>query len=101
MTAKQFCQLLNDSKYIKMAKGKGRRVREKGKLRLSQYFKSIDDGANVAVVIDAGVRASFPKRIRGMSGKIKTSRGTFKEVELKDGNKLKTFIIHPIHLKKL
>jgi large subunit ribosomal protein L21e len=79
----------------------GRKVREKGKLRLSGYFKKIEDGASVALVSDAGVRASFPKRIKGMSGKVLGSRGRFKLVEIKDGNKAKTFIIHPIHLRKL
>lgn len=80
---------------------RGRQVREKGKLKLSSYFKKIEDGADVALVTDAGVRASFPKRIKGMSGKVLESRGKFKIVEIKDGNKLKTFIIHPVHLRKL
>ena len=78
-----------------------KRVREKGKLGLSSYFKNIDDGANVALVTDVGIRASFPKRLKGMSGKVSGTRGKFKLVEIKDGNKLKTFIVHPIHLKKL
>jgi len=78
-----------------------KRVREKGKLNLSSYFKNIEDGANVALVADIGVRASFPKRLRGMSGKVAGTRGRFKLVEIKDGNKLKTFIVHPVHLKKL
>jgi len=78
-----------------------KRVREKGKLSLSSYFKKIEDGVDVALVTDVGVRASFPKRLKGMSGKVIGSRGRFKLVEIKDGNKLKTFIVHPIHLKKL
>lgn len=78
-----------------------KRVREKGKLKLSSYFKKIEDGANVALVMDIGVRASFPKRLKGMNGKVVGSRGKFKLVEIKDGNKLKMFIIHPVHLKKL
>ena len=76
-------------------------VREKGKVRLSRYFKKFGDGDSVAIVIDAGIRASFPKRLRGMSGKVAGSRGKFKLVEIKDGGKLKTFIIHPAHLRKL
>ena len=79
----------------------GKKIREKGKLRLSSYFKKIEDGVSVAVVTDAGVCASFPKRIKGMSGKVLGSRGRFKLVEIKDGNKAKTFIIHPVHLRKL
>ena len=78
-----------------------KRVREKGKLRLSKYFKKFDDGDSVAIVMDAGIRASFPKRLRGMSGKVAESRGKFKVVEIKDGGKMKTFIVHPAHLRKL
>ena len=79
----------------------GKKVREKGKLRLSSYFKKIEDGASVALVTDVGVRAAFPARLKGMSGKVAGSRGKFKLVEIKDGNKKKTFIIHPVHLRKL
>jgi len=78
-----------------------KKVREKGKLKLSSYFKKIDDDAKVAIVTDLGVRAAFPKRIKGMSGKVLGSRGKFKIVQIKDGNKMKTFIIHPVHLKLL
>ena len=79
----------------------GKKIREKGKLKLSSYFKKIDDGTNVAIVADAGIRSSYPKRIKGMSGKVLGSRGRFKLVEIKDGNKAKTFIVHPVHLREL
>ena len=79
----------------------GKNVRAKGKLKLSSYFKKIDDGASVALVTDAGVRASYPKRLKGMSGTVLGSRGKFKLVEIKDGNKAKTLIVHPVHLRKL
>ena len=78
-----------------------KKVREKGKLRLSRYFKKIDDGAKVAIVTDRGVRAAFPKRIQGMSEKVIATRGKFKEVQIKNGDKMKTFIMHPVHLKLL
>jgi large subunit ribosomal protein L21e len=90
----------NVSVKYKMAR-RGKKVREKGKLKLSSYFKSLDDGADVALVVDYGIRASFPRRLQGFSGKVAGSRGKFKLVEIKDGNKLKTFIVHPVHLKKL
>jgi large subunit ribosomal protein L21e len=79
----------------------GKRVREKGKLKLSSYFKKIEDGTNVALVTDSGVRFSYPKRLKGLSGKVVSSRGKFKLVEIKDGDKLKTFIVHPVHLRRL
>ena len=78
-----------------------KRIREKGKLRLSEYFRKFSDGDKIGVVTNVGVRASFPRRIRGMSGNVVGSRGKFKLIEIKDGNKLKTFIIHPVHLRKL
>ena len=84
----------------KMAR-RAKKIRDKGKIRLSSYFKVIEDGERVAVVDERGVRMSFPQRLRGMSGVVKKARGKFKEVEIKDGNKLKTFVIHPVHLKVL
>lgn len=80
---------------------KGKRIRQKGKIKLSGYFKQIEDGKKVCVVREFGVKSAFPKRIIGKSGKVISSRGKFKLVEIKDGNKTKTFIIHPIHLKLL
>jgi len=76
-------------------------IRKKGKIGLSKYFKKFNDGESVAIVKEKGVRASFPIRIIGQSGKIIGSRGSCKLVEIKDGNKKKTFIILPVHLKKL
>lgn len=80
---------------------RAKKIREKGKLRLSSYFKKIEDGERVAIVEERSIRAAFPGRLQGMSGVVKGSRGKFKEVEIKDGGKMKTFIIHPVHLKVL
>jgi len=80
---------------------KGRRIRDKGKIKLSNYFKKFKEGERVAVVKDLSARIAFPRRICGKSGKIKGIRGSFYLIELKDGEKTKTFIIHPIHLRRL
>lgn len=82
-----------------MAKGKS--IREKGKLRLSSYFKKIIDGDFVAINIDEGEHFSFPRRFQGRSGKVVGERGKSKLVEIQDGRKHKIFIIHPVHLNKL
>lgn len=76
-------------------------IREKGKLKLSRYFKKFNEGDIVCAVSEASVRCSFPKRIIGKSGKVKGMRGRYYLVELNDLNKEKTFIIHPIHLRLL
>ena len=80
---------------------KGKRIRQKGKIGLSRYFRKVKENEMVAIVKEQSVRASFPKRIGGKSGRVVGARGNHYLVEVKDGNKIKTFIIHPIHLKKL
>ena len=80
---------------------RAKKIRDKGKIRLSSYFKNIEDGARVAIIDERAVRVNFPQRLRGMSGVVMSSRGKFKEIKLKDGNKEKTFVIHPVHLKVL
>lgn len=80
---------------------RGKRVREKGKIKLSHYFKKLEKGEKVSVVPEKSVRAAFPKRIIGLSGTVEGMRGKFGVVGLKEKNKLKRFIIHPVHLKKI
>lgn len=80
---------------------KGKKIRDKGKIKLSRYFKRINEGDQVAIVPELGVKSAFPKRLRGKSGKVIGNRGNYKVIELKDGDKKKQFIIHPVHLKQL
>jgi ribosomal protein L21E len=84
-----------------MAKKKSKNIREKGKIRLSEYFKKIKDGQKVAVIKEKTVTKNYPERIVGLTGNVIGSQGNSKVVELMDGNKKKRFIIHPIHLKVL
>ena len=81
--------------------GKSKKIRTKGKIKLSSYFKKLKDGEKVTIIKELTVRAGFPKRVIGKSGRIAGSRGRYKLVEIMDGKAKKTFIIHPVHLKKL
>ncbi len=80
---------------------KGKKIRTKGKIKLSSYFKKFSEKDKVAIVKELGVRSGFPQRIIGKSGIVTGTRGNYLEVEIVDGKKKKTFIIHPVHLKKL
>jgi ribosomal protein L21E len=80
---------------------KKKSIREKGKIRLSDYFKKINNGDRVCVVDEKSLNKTFQDRIIGMSGKVIGSRGISKIVQIDDGNLTKTYIIHPINLKKL
>jgi ribosomal protein L21E len=82
-----------------MAKGKN--IREKGKIRLSDYFNELSEGDRVCVCREKTVCSSFPKRLQGRSGVISGKRGRYNLVKLSEGRKEKMFIVHPIHLKKI
>ena len=79
---------------------KRKRIREKGKIKLSEYFKGLEKGDKVAVVRELCVSASFPKILQGRTGIIEGKRGRSYIVKMSAG-KDKMFIIHPVHLKKL
>jgi large subunit ribosomal protein L21e len=76
-------------------------IREKGKIKLSNYFQELNENDRVAIVREPAVQSDFPQRLVGKSGKVIGSRGRCKLISLEDGNKLKTIIVHPVHLKKL
>ncbi|MEK6935515.1 MAG: 50S ribosomal protein L21e [Nanoarchaeota archaeon] len=75
--------------------------REHGKLKLSNYFQEFKDGDRVAVIRELLVQPKFPAKIQGRSGRIVGKRGDSYLVNMKDLNKEKLYIIHPVHLKKL
>jgi len=80
---------------------KRKSIREKGKIKLSRYFQEFKKGDRVSVIRDLSLNPKFPKQLQGRSGIIKNKRGRSYIVKIKDLNKQKTYIIHPIHLKKL
>jgi ribosomal protein L21E len=80
---------------------KRKKVRGRGKIKLSEYFKELKEGDRVSIVREQSLQPSFPKRIQGKSGVIETKRGKSFIVKLSDQNKEKRFIIEAIHLKKL
>ena len=80
---------------------KRKKQRTKGKIKFSRYFQDFEKGDRVAVVRELAVQPKFPKQLQGRSGVIKSKRGNSYLVKIKDLNKEKTYIIHPVHLKKL
>ena len=80
---------------------KGKRIRTKGKIKFSEYFKKLKEGDKVSVVPEKGVKANFPGSIKGLTGTVEGYRGSYVVVKIKDKNKLKIYILHPVHLKKI
>ena len=79
---------------------KRKKVRTKGKLKLSRYFQNLKIGERVSIVRELSQKTGFPKTIQGRTGIIEEKRGRCYVVKVKLG-KNKRFIIHPVHLKKL
>jgi len=80
---------------------KKKRLREKGKTRLSEYYKELKEGERVAVVLDLAENPKFPKRMQGKTGVIEGKRGKSYKVRINDYKQPKTYIIKPIHLRRI
>ena len=80
---------------------KRKKIRQRGKLSLSKYFQKFNEGERVCVIMEHSQDPKFPKRIQGLSGVVAGKRGRSYLIKIKDGNKEKTYIIKPVHLKKL
>ena len=80
---------------------KRKSIRDKGKLKLSNYFKNFEKGDRVAVKRELSLQPKFPKKLQGRSGIVDEKKGSSYIVKINDLNKEKKYIIHPVHLKKL
>ena len=80
---------------------KHKRVREKGITGLSRLFKEFNEGDRVSLAYSPGEKVEFPLRFHGRTGNITEKKGKAYIVKVKDGGKIKQFIVKGIHLKKL
>ena len=76
-----------------------KKVREKGKLKLSRYFHTFKEGDRVTLVRSTG--NAFPAKFQGRTGKVVGMRGKAFVVKFLNGKKLKTLVVKAIDLKKL
>jgi len=76
-------------------------IRSRGKLPLSKYFQDFESGESVAVTIERSLQPRFPSNLQGKTGIVEGKRGKAYLVKIRVSDKDKTFIIEPIHLKKI
>ncbi len=76
-------------------------TRTRGKLQLSRFFQKFRQGDSVAVVREKSLNFNFPERLQGRTGIIEGKLGRAYSVKIRDQKKEKTFLIEPIHLKKI
>tara|TARA_Y100000310_G_scaffold251715_1_gene258299 strand:- start:16431 stop:16748 length:318 start_codon:yes stop_codon:yes gene_type:complete len=76
--------------------------RAKGKISLKKYFQTFTKGEKVYLGVEPAVqKGMYHPRFLGKVGVIEGKQGKCYEVSLKDINKLKKLIVHPIHLVKV
>lgn len=80
---------------------KQKSIKQRGKVRLSNYFQEFKEGERVSVVSELSFNPKFPKTLQGRSGVIKGKQGESYIIKIKDMAREKLYIIHPIHLKRL
>ena len=82
----------------KLSKG----VRQKGKIPLSKYFQTFENGDKVKLLAEPAVQKGmyFP-RFHGSVGHVNGKQGSCYQVAIKDFNKRKTLVVHPVHLKRM
>jgi len=78
-----------------------KQFKNKGKIKLSRYFQSFEKGDIVTVISELALQPRFPKKIQGRTGTVEGKRGNSYILKIKDLNKEKTYIIHPVHLVKI
>jgi len=80
---------------------KKKSIRTRGKLKFSEYFKKLEKGDKVAVKIELAKNQNIPKKFQGRTGIVEEMRGSNCVIRIKDLNKEKMMILHPVHLIKL
>ncbi len=80
---------------------KYKNARTRGKFSLMRFFQKFKPGDSVAVVRELSVVFGYPKKLQGRTGKIIEKQGSAYCVEIKDFNKIKRYLIKPIHLIKI
>jgi large subunit ribosomal protein L21e len=77
-------------------------VRAKGKIAIRRYFQNFEEGETVYFVAEPAVqKGMYHPKFHGKAGVVSKKQGSNYYVRIKDGNKEKSILIHPIHLKKV
>ena len=79
-----------------------RNVNDKGKVSITKYLQSFKLGDHVCLDMNPSVHVGmYLPRFHGNKGKVTGKRGECYIVQIKDKNKLKKMVVHPVHLTRL
>ncbi len=90
----------------KKAVGKRAKQRDTMKRRerttVNKMLAELKEGQTVQVNINSRIHEGIPfRRFQGKTGVVSGKRGRSYIVDLRDGKKEKTLVVHPAHLKEL
>ena len=75
---------------------------QKGKISIRRIFQTFKIGEKVQLVVDSSdQKGRFPLRFHGKKGLITKKQGRSYYVKIKDQNKEKSFIVKPVHIRKV
>ncbi|MBI2671091.1 50S ribosomal protein L21e [Candidatus Woesearchaeota archaeon] len=76
-------------------------IHERGKISIKKFLQKFDQGTRVYLKADSGYQKGmyFP-RYHGKAGIVTGKQGSCYYVKIKDQNKHKILLVHPIHLKR-
>lgn len=71
-----------------------------GKISIRDYLREFTAGSKVSLLAEPAVhKGMYHPRFHGLPATISKKRGSCYEVEVKDGKKSKSLIVHPVHLR--
>jgi len=79
-----------------------RKPRSRGLTKITLSLQTFEEGERATVKIDPSVHKGMPaKRFQGLTGVIKGTQGDCYVLEVHDGDKAKTVVARPEHLRKV
>jgi large subunit ribosomal protein L21e len=79
-----------------------RKPRDRGLTKITLSLQTFEEGERAVVKIDPSVHKGMPhQRFHGLTGIVVGTQGDCYIVQIKDGNKAKTVVARPEHLRKV
>ena len=80
----------------------GKNIRAKGKIKIRQFLQQFKDGDRVVLKAEpAYQKGMYHPRFHGRQATVVGKKGSCYECQIKDINKEKVLIVHPVHLQKV
>lgn len=75
--------------------------KSRGKISITRYLQRFEIGQQVDLSVEPAVhKGMYKPRFIGKTGTVSGMQGKCYKVQIDDGGKNKTLIVHPVHLKK-